>query len=778
MWASEVNSQYIGGNITMVSAWHLVSAFYPTVAFWNEGMISATQPWSGHFVASPTVWASAHTTQFTRAGKSHYLLQGKGAGELVDGGTYVSFWDPERRDLTIVIESAGPAVGAFCSGNCNGACNYGAATALQVATFAISNLDLHPTTTMALWRTRLGSVNVTGDGLFQQLADVAVINGRVSVEIERDAVYTISSVRTASKAGGRIPVIPPSAPFPLPYLDEFESTAPPSPGRYWSDMEGSFEVAPSKAPHGSASGRTNHVFKQATAERACCNFIPALDGPLPLTIIGSSSWEDVEASISFYVPGGWALFGVRSKFAAGSFFRGGLGKPTGIFIGIDQQGYQLLAGLESASAGLKWPCSADCFASGHFTGEARWRRATLSVSNRTLTYNVGEPLAQTLHLPDGVGTGSGFAAIATAPGVAGTEIEFDNFTIKAASALTPASRCQSTPQAGDRVVTVGCGDPTADAGAKWQIHPADANGTRLISLRSDPGLCLSYDNDETDAEVEMPSQGLRWNTTEAGHGATVVVRGDGAWAEWRTRPGEHGCDAIALGAAQSPSTTAFWVLLKALEMNAPGPALQRGAAFIDIGWCSPGIDLSGSTWMGWQRGNAWVYRGSNGNFMAANGSHSQGIPYGTAFGPGSNVTAVRHSNTSLEFFVDGRSNGRIALPAAEAVPEDAVPCAGACDSIAMGLVADAPPRRAAVTVARCNASTQAQRWTFDEPFVGVQHWSGGGLVMGGGAAGDFVPARVENTGTQLWWSSDEDMGFIHSRSNAPMTCNCLGVCGK
>lgn len=50
VWASEINSQYIGGNISMISAWHLVSAFYPTVSFWNEGMISATQPWSGNYI--------------------------------------------------------------------------------------------------------------------------------------------------------------------------------------------------------------------------------------------------------------------------------------------------------------------------------------------------------------------------------------------------------------------------------------------------------------------------------------------------------------------------------------------------------------------------------------------------------------------------------------------------------------------------------------------------------------------------------------------------------
>jgi len=145
VWASEVNSNFIGGNITMTSAWyaraphlsflsfpdtlhddmscanqphatrvltdtclracnkapvcqcetkhtviahnltwalfltwlirHLVSAFYPTVSFWNEGLMSSTQPWSGSYVASPTLWVTAHTTQFTKAGVSRCALQ-------------------------------------------------------------------------------------------------------------------------------------------------------------------------------------------------------------------------------------------------------------------------------------------------------------------------------------------------------------------------------------------------------------------------------------------------------------------------------------------------------------------------------------------------------------------------------------------------------------------------------------------------------------------------------------------------------------------------------
>ena len=219
-------------------------------------------------------------------GGVRYLPQGKGSGELSGGGTYVSFWDPGLNDLTIVIETAGLAVGAFCGGNCNGVCNYGPAAASQAATFVVSNLKIGATAKLALWRTRLGSENVTEDGLFEQLPDVALVAGKVNVVIDPDAIYTLSTVRTATKAGGGTSPrhIPASAPFPLPYSDDFESSTPPSPGKYWSDMEGGFEVATSKAP--GQSRPASQVLRQTVAQRACCNFIPQLDGPLPLSIIG------------------------------------------------------------------------------------------------------------------------------------------------------------------------------------------------------------------------------------------------------------------------------------------------------------------------------------------------------------------------------------------------------------------------------------------------------------------------------------------------------------
>ena len=128
-------------------------------------------------------------------------------------------------------------MGSFCNANCNGVCEYTAARAAQTASFALRNVKLAAgqNHSLALWRSQLG-LNISEDQLFQQLPDVPIAqdDGIVTVTVVPDAVYTLSSVRTASKAGGGkrrlVQAIPKSRAFPLPYADDFEQSTPPSPG--------------------------------------------------------------------------------------------------------------------------------------------------------------------------------------------------------------------------------------------------------------------------------------------------------------------------------------------------------------------------------------------------------------------------------------------------------------------------------------------------------------------------------------------------------------------
>lgn len=202
--------------------------------------------------------------------------------------------------------------------------------------------------------------------------------GTIRLALEPDTIYTLSTVLTATKAGGRAPQIPPSASFPLPYSDNFEESALSSPGRYWSDMDGGFEIAMSK------SDPYNKVLKQTVAKKACCNFINSLDGPMALSILGSSTWENIRASISIALPvppssspgnaDEWGVFGLRGKFRAGSFFQGGLGTPDGAFIAVSRKGWAL---IDSIGAKQPWlPCKPpNCLASGSLPRPgATWHR--------------------------------------------------------------------------------------------------------------------------------------------------------------------------------------------------------------------------------------------------------------------------------------------------------------------------------------------------------------------------------------------------------------------
>ena len=50
------------------------------------------------------------------------------------------------------------------------------------------------------------------------------------------------------------------------------------------------------------------------------------------------------------------------------------------------------------------------------------------------------------------------------------------------------------------------------------------------------------------------------------------------------------------------------------------------AAYIDVGFCAPDLDVSGRTWAGWQGGKAWLFRGYNGLFKGDASATSQGQP--------------------------------------------------------------------------------------------------------------------------------------------------------
>nr|BAA04972.1 alternative spliced product of galactocerebrosidase [Homo sapiens] len=99
-WGRILNQNYINGYMTSTIAWNLVASYYEQLPYGRCGLMTAQEPWSGHYVVESPVWVSAHTTQFTQPGW-YYL---KTVGHLEKGGSYVALTDG-LGNLTIIIET-------------------------------------------------------------------------------------------------------------------------------------------------------------------------------------------------------------------------------------------------------------------------------------------------------------------------------------------------------------------------------------------------------------------------------------------------------------------------------------------------------------------------------------------------------------------------------------------------------------------------------------------------------------------------------------------------
>lgn len=82
--------------------WNLVGAYYHGTNWYGSSMMTAVEPWSGHYEVNPVIWATAHVTQFTAIGW-RYLLNGTGSGELPRGGYFATFVDPKSEHFTMNI---------------------------------------------------------------------------------------------------------------------------------------------------------------------------------------------------------------------------------------------------------------------------------------------------------------------------------------------------------------------------------------------------------------------------------------------------------------------------------------------------------------------------------------------------------------------------------------------------------------------------------------------------------------------------------------------------
>jgi len=268
-WARALNENYVRANLTSTIGWALVASWYDGLAFEGEGMLSAIEPWSGFYQIGQVVWTAAHWGQFTQIGW-YFLQHGKGVGILDNGGTYVTLTDPTKQQLTLIIETM-----AHDSSQCAWSHSMNYSITNQTGTFQLDSTFAH-INKLFVFFSDLNTYDVEQAFIYQGI--LTLDNGTFTLPLPVGVVYTLSTIN-GTKSSHEIP--PPSAPFPIPYEDDFNRYPISSEAAYFADQSGSWEIVDANDSHGK-------VMRQMVTQTpiSWCK-----EAPYPYSVIGSSRWQ-------------------------------------------------------------------------------------------------------------------------------------------------------------------------------------------------------------------------------------------------------------------------------------------------------------------------------------------------------------------------------------------------------------------------------------------------------------------------------------------------------
>ena len=256
--ANLYNKNYLEGAMTKTEIWSPITSYYDILAAPNSGLMYANTPWSGYYDVQPTIWVTAHTTQFAQPG---WQYLDSSCGYLPKKGTYVSLKSPNGKDWSTVLETIG-------------------ATQPQAVSFRIAG-------GLAMGAVHIWQTN--GQKSFVHVADVTPHAGQFAFNFEPDSIYSLTTTTGQGKGDAK----PPAAKaFPLPYADTFESTALSHAPRFLSDQDGAFEVHP-------CMQRSGRCLEQVIVDKP----IPWGPLPNPFTLAGDVTWADYDVAADFLLTG-------------------------------------------------------------------------------------------------------------------------------------------------------------------------------------------------------------------------------------------------------------------------------------------------------------------------------------------------------------------------------------------------------------------------------------------------------------------------------------------
>lgn len=259
------NENYIVSGATRIINWYDIAGVYPLEPYSQDpAMLLAREPWSGHYSLREALWGYAHYGQFSAVGWQ-YIDQG--CVKLEGGGSMVMMRSPATDDYSIIIETKD------------------AKSAQSVEVRLPKGLSRKA---LCVWMSN-------AQEQFVRQQDISQKSGHFTITLEPGTVYSLST--TTGQQKGSFTDIPASAPFPLPYSDNFDQYTQPSTWgylpRYLADIIGAFELT--TRPEGQGQ-----CIRQVVGEHTL-SWAPEWHH---YTILGDSAWRDYEVSADVYLTPG------------------------------------------------------------------------------------------------------------------------------------------------------------------------------------------------------------------------------------------------------------------------------------------------------------------------------------------------------------------------------------------------------------------------------------------------------------------------------------------
>ena len=355
------NRNYIEGNMTKTIVWSLITSYYDVLPLPGSGLLLANQPWSGHVQIQPALWIMAHTTQFAAPG---WQYLDSGCGYLKEFGSYVTLVNPQHpHEMSLIIETMdAPYTSPW--------------TCSQKVTFLFG--PDFPDQDLFVWRSN-------EEEQFKLIDTLRVQNRSLTLQLAGESVYTLTTTIGQNKT---LAEFPPSAPLPLPYLEDFENYQTQQLPRYFIDQAGVFATMSRPDQQGKC---LQQVVPQKGIEWRYHK------NPFPETVMGDEQWSNYQVSVETQVEqGGFAsLFGRIEKVPQND------DPPQGYWLQVHDNGAWALKASQKVLASGRSPASTRA-----------WRKLALSFSAEKIRVKIDDQVVQEVvdgqFLTGMVGLGSGW----------------------------------------------------------------------------------------------------------------------------------------------------------------------------------------------------------------------------------------------------------------------------------------------------------------------------------------------------------------------------------